>query len=138
IFEKYQEHNLDAAKKSYEAGYYSTVTGPSVNFINNFGTALVGTAGAILVVFGRIMIGDLSAFMLYSKRFSGPINQLSNLVADIQSALAAAERIFFVLDQDNEKKDIDGAKSRGIKTGLVEFEKVSFGYNANKMVLKNV
>src|SRR5690606_8342906 len=72
IFEKYQEHNLDAAKKSYEAGYYSTVTGPSVNFINNFGTALVGTAGAILVVFGRIMIGDLSAFMLYSKRFSGP------------------------------------------------------------------
>src|SRR5690554_77670 len=138
VYERYKILNEDTTKKSYEAGYYLTTTGPGVLFINNFGTALVGTAGAILVVFGRIMIGDLSAFMLYSKRFSGPINQLSNLVADIQSALAAAERIFFVLDQDNEKKDIDGAKSRGIKTGLVEFEKVSFGYNANKMVLKNV
>ncbi|WP_025724663.1 ABC transporter ATP-binding protein [Acholeplasma granularum] len=138
IYQKFDQHNKDAAKKSYEAGYYYTTTGPSVNFINNFGTALVGTAGAILAVFGGIKIGDLSAFMLYSKRFSGPINQLSNLIADIQSALAAAERIFYVLDQEDEQQNITDAKTKGINRGFVEFNDVSFGYTKDKIILKNV
>jgi len=138
IYQKFEAHNKDAQNKSYEAGYYSTMTGPSVNFINNFGTALVATAGSILVVLSKIAIGDLSSFMLYSKRFSGPINQLSNLVADIQSALAAAERIFYVLDQDDEKKDIDDALTTGINQGLIEFKHVNFGYNPDQMILKDV
>ncbi|MBN3490511.1 ABC transporter ATP-binding protein [Acholeplasma equirhinis] len=138
IYQKFEAHNRDAEKKSYDSGYYSTMVGPSVNFINNFGTALVATAGAILVVLGKILVGDLSSFMLYSKRFSGPINQMSNLVADIQSALAAAERIFYVLDQDDEKADILDAKTEGINEGLIEFKDVNFGYNPNELILKNV
>lgn len=138
VFDKYKALNEDTTVKSYEAGYYLTTTGPSVLFINNFGTALVGTAGAVLTLLGRMMIGDLSAFMLYSKRFSGPINNLSNLVADIQSALAAAERVFYVLDQKDETLNIEDSKTTGITTGLVEFDNVSFRYVADKPVLENV
>jgi len=138
VFDKYKTLNEDTTVKSYEAGYYLTTTGPSVLFINNFGTALVGTAGAVLTLLGRIMIGDLSAFMLYSKRFSGPINNLSNLVADIQSALAAAERVFYVLDQKDETINIEDSKTTGITTGLVEFDNVSFRYVPDKPVLEHV
>ena len=138
IYEKYQSLNEDTAKKSYEAGYYLTTTGPSIMFINNFGTALVGTAGAVLALFGRILIGDLSAFMLYSKRFSGPINHVSNLIADIQSALAAAERVFYVLDQEDETKDIEDAKDFGIRQGAVKVDNISFRYVPETPVLENV
>lgn len=138
IYEKYQSLNEDTAKKSYEAGYYLTTTGPSIMFINNFGTALVGTAGAVLALFGRILIGDLSAFMLYSKRFSGPINHVSNLIADIQSALAAAERVFYVLDQEDETKDIEDAKDYGITKGAVKVDNISFRYVPETPVLENV
>lgn len=138
IYEKYQALNEDTAKKSYEAGYYLTTTGPSIMFINNFGTALVGTAGAVLALFGRILIGDLSAFMLYSKRFSGPINHVSNLIADIQSALAAAERVFYVLDQEDETKDIEDAKDFGIRQGAVKVDNISFRYVPETPVLENV
>ncbi|VEU82533.1 ABC-type multidrug/protein/lipid transport system ATPase component [Acholeplasma hippikon] len=138
VYKQFQQLNKDAEKKSYEAGYYSTTVGPSVNFINNFGTALVSTAGVILYLYSFITVGDLSSFMLYSKRFSGPINQLSNLVADIQSALAAAERIFYVLDQPDEVKDIPNALKEGINEGVIEFNDVSFGYKKDQPVLKNV
>lgn len=138
VYERYKILNEDTTEKSYEAGYYLTTTGPGVLFINNFGTALVGTAGAILVLFGRIMVGDLSAFMLYSKRFSGPINHMSNLVADIQSALAAAERVFYVLDQDDETQDILDGKDSGITEGQVTFDDVSFRYVEDRPVLQNV
>lgn len=138
VYKQFQQLNKDAQEKSYQAGYYSTTVGPSVNFINNFGTALVSAAGVILYLYSYITIGDLSSFMLYSKRFSGPINQLSNLVADIQSALAAAERIFFVLDQNDEEKDLIDAKDSGIDKGVIEFKHVTFGYDKNKPVLKDV
>jgi ATP-binding cassette subfamily B multidrug efflux pump len=138
IYQRFEVQNQDAAEKSYQAGYYSTIVGPSVNFINNLGMALVGTAGAILQVLGLIKVGELASFILYSRRFSGPINQMSNLVADIQSALAAAERIFFVLDQEDETKDIENAKTEGITKGHVVFDHVTFGYTKNKMILKDV
>src|SRR5690606_9815452 len=118
--------------------YYSTVVGPTVNFINNLGVALVGTAGAILQISGLIRIGELASFMLYSRRFSGPINQMSNLVADIQSALAAAERIFYVLDQKDETEDVSEPLTHGINNGHITFDHVSFGYSKDQLVLKDV
>lgn len=138
IYEKFEQHNQDASQKSYQAGYYSTVVGPTVNFINNLGVALVGTAGAILQISGLIRIGELASFMLYSRRFSGPINQMSNLVADIQSALAAAERIFYVLDQKDETEDVETPLTSGISEGHIKFDHVSFGYSKDQLILKDV
>src|SRR5690554_5579854 len=105
IYNLFEKTNLDTRDKMYEAGKNFTIVGPTVNFINNLSMSLVGVIGAIIYVFDLITIGGFGSFMLYSRRFSGPINQMSNLVADIQSALAAAERVFYVLDQPSEKED---------------------------------
>jgi len=138
ILEKFDEINDAAATASYEAGYYSTAVGPSVNFVSNLSVALVGVFGGILYFFGSIDIGKLASFTLYSRRFSGPINQMSNIIADIQSALAASERVFNVLDQPDEPKDIENALDYYDIKGDVEFKDVSFNYVENTPVLTNV
>ena len=138
ILHKFDEINDAAATASYEAGYYSTAVGPSVNFVSNLSVALVGVFGGILYFFGSIDIGKLASFTLYSRRFSGPINQMSNIIADIQSALAASERVFNVLDQPDEPKDIENAIDYQYAVGEVEFKDVSFSYVENTPVLSHV
>ncbi|CCV64267.1 ABC-type transport system, permease and ATPase components [Alteracholeplasma palmae J233] len=138
ILEKFDEINLETAKRSYHSGKLSTIVGPTVNFINNLSVVLVTTVGGILKVFGYIDLASLSSFMLYSRRFSGPINQMSNIVADIQSALAAAERVFNVLDESDETPDTKDAITLLNPKGNIEFKNVSFGYNANKTIIHNL
>lgn len=138
IYQQFEKHNEVTAEKSYEAGRYFTIVGPLMNFINNLSEILVGTAGAILKVFGYVSLAQLASFMLYSRKFSGPINQMSNLTADIQSALAAAERIFYVLDEKDEDIDLIDAKAEGIDDAIIEFKDVSFSYDKKHPILQNV
>ncbi|MBE0700821.1 MAG: ABC transporter ATP-binding protein, partial [Acholeplasmataceae bacterium] len=138
VLSKFDVINEEASQASYESGYYSTSVGPTVNFISNLSVALVGVFGGILYFMSRITLGDLTSFTLYSRRFSGPINQMSNIVADIQSALAAAERVFNVLDQEDEPADSENAQVYEDIKGNIEFKKVSFGYVENQIVLNNV
>jgi len=138
VLKKFDDINEEASNASYEAGYYSTSVGPSVNFVSNLSVALVGVFGGILYFLSRISIGDLTSFTLYSRRFSGPINQFSNIMADIQSALAAAERVFTVIDHENEPADkLNAIEAVDVK-GEVTFDHVSFGYIQNQIVLKDV
>lgn len=138
VLEKFDEINEDATKASYESGYYATTVGPSVNFISNLSVALVGVFGGILYFNGGITLGKLTSFTLYSRRFSGPINQMSNIFADIQSALAAAERVFKVLDHPEEPKDHEQAIALSDLQGEIEFKDVSFQYVPEQPILKNV
>jgi ATP-binding cassette, subfamily B, multidrug efflux pump len=138
ILKKFDEINEEATKATYEAGYYATSVGPSVNFVSNLSVALVGVFGGILYFLGQISLGNLTSFTLYSRRFSGPINQMSNIMADIQSALAAAERVFNVLDQENEVEDIKDAIDLVDIKGEVKFNHVSFSYTKDQTVLDNV
>jgi ATP-binding cassette subfamily B protein len=138
VLKKFDAINEEASKASYESGYYSTTVGPSVNFVSNLSVALVGVFGGILYFFGNISLGKLTSFTLYSRRFSGPINQMSNIIADIQSALAAAERVFHVIDEEEEPKDIENAIDYTDVEGDVSFKNVSFGYVENQIVLNHV
>lgn len=138
VLKRYDEINEVASTASYESGYYSTSVGPSVNFVSNLSVALVGVFGGILYFLGQISLGNLTSFTLYSRRFSGPINQMSNIMAEIQSALAAAERVFLVLDQEDEPKDIENAVEYVDIKGKVRFRDVSFGYIKNQIVLNHV
>lgn len=138
VLQKFDEINEAATKASYESGYYSTSVGPSVNFVSNLSVALVGVFGGILYFMSRISLGNLTSFTLYSRRFSGPINQFSNILADIQSALAAAERVFMVIDHEEEPRDIEDAIDAIDLLGEVKFDHVSFGYVENQTVLKDV
>ena len=100
--------------------------------------AFISVFGAVLFLLGRISIGSLSSFVLYSRKFSGPINELANIVSDLQSAVAAAERVFGVLDELPEEGD---RKKRGSPKetfhGRVEFSHVEFGYEPEHMILKD-
>jgi ATP-binding cassette subfamily B protein len=138
VLRKFDQINDEASTASYESGYYSTTVGPSVNFVSNLSVALVGVFGGILYFFGDISLGKLTSFTLYSRRFSGPINQMSNIIADIQSALAAAERVFHVIDEEEEPKDVSDAIDYTDIKGDVSFKDVTFGYVENQVVLNHV
>ncbi len=141
VLARFDEFNQEASEASYDAGYYGTTVGPSINFVSNLSVALVGVFGGILyaaILPFSITIGQLTSFTLYSRRFSGPINRMSNIIADIQSALAAAERVFGVLDEAEESKDPEDAIALSDVKGHLVFDHVSFGYLNEKPVLHDV
>lgn len=106
---RFEEKNRLACDANYEADAFSSSTGPGVNFINNLSLALVSLFGALLYMAGGISLGSVSSFVLYSRKFSGPINEFANIISELQSALAAAERVFQLLDEAEEAPDAPGA-----------------------------
>ena len=103
---RFDEKNDAAVNAYYNADYYGSMTGPGVNFINNLSLALISMFGAIMFLFNRLTIGNLSSFVLYSRKFSGPINEIANIISELQSACAAAERVFRLLDEPAEPSDL--------------------------------
>lgn len=138
IINNFNNVNNKAATSSYLAEYYSAYTGPGVNFVNNLSLSLICLFGAILYKLNNLTLGDISSFVLYSKKFSGPINEIANILTDLQSALAAAERVFELIDEDIETLDDPAAISLLEVKGNISFKNVYFGYETNKMILKNV
>ncbi|MDR2867775.1 MAG: ABC transporter ATP-binding protein/permease [Acholeplasmatales bacterium] len=139
IVKSFAALNEEAANKTYDAGYVSSVLGPTTNFINNISVGLVGILGVVLFIFKLIMFGPLASFILYSRRFSGPINNISSLYADIQSSLAATERIFSILDLENEEEIRDVQASLNLTLhGNVEMKHVDFSYDLLKPILKDI
>ncbi|BCR36388.1 multidrug ABC transporter ATP-binding protein [Mariniplasma anaerobium] len=138
VLKRFESINQKTTDAAYQAGYYASSVGPSIGFVSNLSVALVGVFGGILYFLGSLSLGNLTSFTLYSRRFSGPINQMSNIIADIQSALAAAERVFRVLDEEEEiVDDVDAVEVKDVK-GIIELRDVSFGYLENELVLKDV
>lgn len=136
--EKFDNKNEEAVAAYYKAEYYGSMVGPSVNFINNLSLSLITVFGALIYLAGRISLGNISSFVLYSRKFSGPINEAANIISEFQSALAAAERVFKVIDEAPEKEDAPEAKELAQVRGNVKLQNVSFGYNADKLILKNI
>ena len=102
---RFDVKNKEAVDAYYNADYYGSMTGPSVNFINNLSLAFISIFGALLFLFGGLTIGNLSSFVLYSRKFSGPINEMANIISELQSACAAAERVFRLIDEAPEPAD---------------------------------
>ncbi|MDR0399839.1 MAG: ABC transporter ATP-binding protein/permease [Treponema sp.] len=138
ILDRFDRVNDSACGAYYDADYNSSSLGPSVNFINNLSLTMISIFGAILYLAGRITLGNMSSFVLYSRKFSGPINEAANILSEIQSAAAAADRIFELLDQSPEPADREGAGELGAVKGDVEFSRVNFGYLSDKPVLQNL
>jgi len=89
---RYDEKNQAAAEAYYTAEYYGSISGPSINFINNLSLALVSVFGSLLYLSGGISLGNISSFVLYSRRFSGPINEFANIFAELQSWAGGVQR----------------------------------------------
>ena len=135
---KFCEKNTDAVDAYYQADYYGSLIGPAVNFVNNLGTVIISTAGAFLYLFGLISIGNISSFLLYSRRFSGPVNEYANILGEIQSALAAAERVFRLTDAPAEEADAPDAADIADIRGELRFEHVRFSYDGEKDIIKDL
>lgn len=135
---RFDKKNEDAVNAYYEADYHGSVIGPSVNFINNLSLSLISTFGAMLFLFGKISLGNISSFVLYSRKFSGPINEIANIVSELQSATAAAERVFRLLEEAPEKADLPEAKILDAVSGKIDIEYMNFGYTPDKMILHNL
>lgn len=141
VIEGFDKRNENARNAYIKAEANGTMGGPVVNFINNLSLALVNIVGAILFMSGgpvAITLTGLSQFILLSRKFSGPINQIANIYSDIQSAVAASERVFKLIDETKEAADKEGAKPLLMPKGRVEFKDVSFGYTPDAKVLHNL
>jgi len=135
---KFAGKNEEAVNAYYHADYYGSMVGPSVNFMNNLSLTLISIFGAIMYLFGQMTLGNISSFVLYSRKFSGPINETANIMGEFQSSLSAAERIFQLMDELSEVADKEDAKELIDTNGNVKVENISFGYNKNKIILKNL
>ena len=109
--------------------------GPLHNMLNNVSFVIVAAFGAWFALRGFSSIGVISAFVVYSKQFSRPINELAQLYGQIQTALAGAERIFAVLDEESENKE--GDKNDPVREGVIEFKNVNFSYVPGKQVISD-
>lgn len=132
----FDEKNKEAVDANTKAEYYGTLAGPSVNFMNNTSLALISVAGSLLYLQGGIGIGDISSFVQYSRKFSGPINEAANIIGELQSAFAAAERVFRLMDEMPEKSDDEKAHILKEVYGEVLLKDVSFGYQPDQPILK--
>lgn len=139
ILSQFEQRNKEAAEAYTKAEYYGTISGPTVNFISNLSLTLISTFGALMFAFGwgGIGVSQISSFVLYSRKFSGPINEIANVIGEFQSSIAAAERVFRVLDEENEGVHDKNVKELTDVQGNVSIENVSFGYIPDRTVIKN-
>ena len=138
VLKRFDEKNNAAVDAYTVAEANGTITGPSVNFINNVSLSLVCIYGSLLFLKGEVRLGDLSSFIQYSRRFSGPINEIANIIAELQSAFAAAERVFTLIDAESEPADADDAIVLTDVQGDVKMEAVDFSYEPGKPIIKNL
>ena len=138
VLERFDEKN-DAAVQVYTvAEANGTITGPSVTFINNISLSLICIFGSVLFLKGQIRLGDLSSFVQYSRKFSGPINEIANIISELQSAFAAAERVFSLIDAESEPADAEDAQVLTDVMGDVRMENVDFSYIPGIPIIENL
>ena len=138
VLERFDEKNNAAVEAYTKAEANGTITGPAVNCISNVSLALVCMFGSVLFLRGAIGLGDLSSFVQYSRRFSGPINEVANIIAELQSAMAAAERVFMLIDAKQEIPDAPDARVLADVQGDVKMENVDFSYVPGTPIIQDL
>ncbi len=136
--EEFTTLNDDLRDKQFKAQFYGGIMGPIMHNTSMVSYAVTIGLGGILMVFGRLTPGALTVFAGYSKQFSMPINNISMQTSTLFSALAGAERVFAVMDAQPEADDPADAKPATGMRGDVALENVTFGYNEDKVILKNI
>ena len=148
ILSRFDERNNGAVEAYYRAEWYGAMIGPAVNLISNASIAMVTMFGGLLYMLTisgasipavmTLTLGGVSAFVQYSRRFAGPINEMANIFHELQSGIAAAERVFRLLDEPSEIADREGATTLSHVRGAVDFEHVDFGYTPERVILKDL
>jgi ATP-binding cassette subfamily B protein len=138
IIGEFREKNRVLVGASIKAQIYSGMMMPLMNFLNNFSYAVVISAGAVFHVYGLLSLGTITIFMNYARQFGRPLNQIAQLYNSVQLAVAGAERVFEIMDQEPEVKNAKRAVKLDKIKGAVQFDAVDFAYDQEKPVLKGV
>ena len=137
VKKQFEKANSELYHSAWRSQFLSGLMHPVMNFISNVGYVAVAVVGGYLAVNGTITVGNIQSFIQYNKQFTQPINQIAQVSAMLQSMVAAAERIFEFLEEEEEKDtktlDIDTSKLKG----NVKFENVKFGYNPGKTIIND-
>lgn len=136
--EKFDEINNNLYQSGWKSQFISGIIMPIMMFINNINYIVIAIVGGYFAIIGKIGIGDIQAFIQYSRQFGMPINQLASISSIFQSTIAAAERIFEFLDEEEFSSYLkDGKEIENVK-GHVTFENVKFGYFPDKILMNNI
>jgi len=136
--EKFTTINKDIYENAWRAEFFSGTMMPIVAFFGNVGYALIAVLGCIFVVQGKIQVGQIQAFIQYMKQFMQPLTTISNMVGTLQSTIAAAERVFEILDEKEEVPDLETAVEIEKTKGNVSLENVKFGYSKDEPIINNL
>lgn len=123
-----------ATKANIASGYLM----PMMNVINNLTYVLIAIASGVMALYGKLTVGEISSFLLYSRQFARPFVEIANIYNNFQTAVARAERILEIFDEAGEPEDVDGARSASQVRGAVSFQDVTFGYRPDKPILRHI
>ena len=133
----FNEMNARLEKASLKAVFYSSLVNPSTRFINNLVYALVALIGGLQVAKGVFTVGGLTKFLSYANQYTKPFNEISGVITELKSAFACANRIFELLDEQEEPSDRDKPALEDV-LGKVELKKVDFAYDKAKPLIENL
>nr|WP_244865139.1 ABC transporter ATP-binding protein [Xylanibacillus composti] len=136
--ETFKEINERLYQSGWRAQFISGIMMPLISFVGNIGYVLICVVGGILVAGQRIAIGDVQAFIQYARQFSMPITQAANIANIIQSTVASAERVFELLDEEEEERDAEQGTPASRPRGAVAFEHVRFGYKEDALLMEDL
>lgn len=136
--EEFDEINDRYAKRSLKAIFFSSITNPSTRFVNSVVYAAVGLTGALFAVKGAISVGGLTCFLSYANQYTKPFNEISGVVAELQNALACAERLFELVEQPPQSPDKADAVTLTDAKGNVTMQNVAFSYVKDRELIKNL
>lgn len=136
--ENFRKLNANYKENAIKSIFFSGFNFPTLNFINNVGYSLIIFVGALFILKGKINLGELSSFIIYSKLFNRPIASISEAYNIIQTVIVSSERFFEFMDLDEESKNCEKQLNIQEIEGNIEFRNVSFGYKEDELVLDNL
>jgi ATP-binding cassette subfamily B multidrug efflux pump len=135
---RFREQNQKLYTVGQKAQFYSSLVNPSTRFINHIAYVTVGVASALLSIAGRLTIGMIGSFLAYATQFAKPINEITSVMTQLQSAVASADRVFELLDELPEHQDAVGTPQIAVVKGDVRFESVDFAYTPGQTLIRDL
>lgn len=134
---KFEQENDYLYNSGWKSQFLSGMMHPILNFMGNISYVIISILGGYYAVQGKITVGNIQSFIQYSKQFNQPIGQIAQISGQLQTMVAAAERVFDFLDSEEEPQLVENAKSLDNVKGNIEFKNVKFGYNPENIIIHN-
>ena len=137
MISKFEYDNNKLADVAWKSNFVSGLMHPIMNFVGNLGYVVIAILGSYFAIIGRITVGNIQSFIQYTKNFTNPIAQITQISNMLQSMVAASERVFEFLNEEEEKEKNKKFISTNKIEGSVEFKNVKFGYNQDKIIIND-